>query len=77
MKLEIEITTASNAMAKAVAAALAADARPKRGSAGFKAKGSKLLMEIKTNDKVAMRAAVNSSLRVADACLSVLGDNNG
>ena len=77
MKLEIEISTTHSKKAKAVAAALGADAKPKRGSVKFKAVGSKLLMEIESNDKVAMRAAVNSSLRVADACLSVLGDNNG
>ena len=77
MKLEIEISTTSARKAMAVAAALGADAKPKRGSVKFKAVKNKLLMEIETNDKVAMRAAVNSNLRVADACLTVLGDENG
>ena len=75
--LKIEIGTRSAREAEAVEAALREDAKPKRGSVKFSTIGSKLLMEINTDDKVAMRAAVNSNLRVADACLSVLGENNG
>ena len=72
MKLEIEIDTGETAKANAVAKALAADAKPKRGTAFFSNQGSKLLMKLEANDKIALRASLNSSLRVADACLSIL-----
>ena len=73
MRLEIEIDTGDAEKARAVAKALAADAKPKRGTVKFAAKGGRLLMDIECNDSVALRAAANSSLRVADACLSILG----
>ena len=72
MKLEIEIATGEAAKAKAVLKALVSDAKPKRGSAKFSTSGDKLLMKLEANDKIAMRASVNSSLRIADACLSIL-----
>ncbi len=77
MRLEVRVDTGDARKAKAVAFALADDARPKRGSAKFAAKGTKLCISIEAHDNVAMRAAVNSSLRIADACLSVLGVSNG
>lgn len=72
MRLEIEIDTGDAAKARAVALALAADAKPKRGTADFSAKAGRLLIDIDCNDSVALRAAANSSLRIADACLAVL-----
>ncbi len=72
MKLEIAIDTGEAKKAKAVAKALAADAKPKRGTVKFATNCGKLLMDIECNDNVAMRAAINSNLRTADACLSVL-----
>lgn len=72
MRMQIEIDTGETKKAKAVMKSLAADSKPKRGSVKFATKGSKLSMDIKCDDKVAMRAAVNSNLRVADACLSVI-----
>jgi len=72
MEMQIRIDTRSARKAAAVAKALAADSKSKRGQTSFSTKGSKLVIGISCEDSAAMRAALNSSLRVADACLSVI-----
>ena len=72
MSLLVEVDTRDARKAKAVALALAGDARPKRGKVSFRARGTWLVMDMDCEDAVATRAAANSSLRLADACLSIL-----
>jgi len=73
MQMRIQIDVRDPRKAEAVAQALAADSRPRRGQTSFSRKGSKLVIGISCEDSAAMRAALNSSLRVAEACLSVIG----
>lgn len=72
MRMTIEIDTQEEKKARAVAQALAEDAKPKRGKVKFTGKGTRLVLDFDCEDKVALRAAVNSSLRLTDACLSII-----
>ncbi len=72
MKLEVEIDTQETEKAKAIAKALAEDSKPKRGTVTFSNNASKLIIKIDCDDAVAVRAAANSSLRLADSCLSII-----
>ena len=72
MDLEVEVDTGEEKKAEAIAHALAADAKPKRGTASFRASGGKVLINIQGGDEAAVRASANSSLRLLDACLSIM-----
>lgn len=72
MNLLVEIDTRDPKKAKAVAKALAYNAKQKRGRVSFRAQGSWLAIEMDCEDDVALRAAANSNIRLADACLSIL-----
>ncbi|MCK4327577.1 MAG: hypothetical protein KAW41_03805 [Candidatus Diapherotrites archaeon] len=72
MRLEIEVDTGEEKKARAIAKALAADAKPKRGTIAFAPQGKKIRIDIHGDDNVAIRASANSSLRLLDACLSVM-----
>ncbi|MFC2174608.1 KEOPS complex subunit Pcc1 [archaeon] len=72
MNLEIEVDVADQKKADAIAKALTADSKPKRGTFSSEATNGKIRIDIHGSDKVALRASANSSLRLLDACLSIM-----
>ena len=72
MRLEVEVDVGEQTKAEAIAKALAGDAKPKRGTIKFTGSNGKVVIDIQGSDEVAVRASANSSLRLLDACLSIM-----
>ena len=69
--LSMEIDLQEEKKAKALVNALSGG-KPKRSKVTLRSNGSKLLMDVKAEDDVALRSVVNSHLRLADACLKII-----
>lgn len=72
MRLEADLPMGPRE-AKAIASTLAGDRDSKRSHTKVLAGKSSLRVEIDADDAVAMRAAINSQLRLIDSCLKCLG----
>lgn len=70
MELTLEIDLKEEKKSAALAKALAGG-KPKRSKVTITPKGTKLSIHIQAEDAVAMRSAVNSYLRLTDACLKI------
>ena len=69
MKAQIDITVDNARMAKSLVKALASDKKPKRSKVFVKSSGKHLLLSINSEDKAALRSALNTNLRLIDSCL--------
>ncbi|MBN3037284.1 MAG: hypothetical protein JW834_02460 [Candidatus Diapherotrites archaeon] len=71
MRMAIELGT--GAASQALANALNADRRAKRGDVRTAADGGSLRLDISADDSVAMRAALQANLRLIDCVIKSLG----
>lgn len=70
MKMEMEINLLEEKKARAIAKALEGG-KHKRSKVELGTKGTCLAVCVKAEDAVALRSAVNSYLRLIDACLKI------
>jgi len=71
MKLETTIPMAARE-AEAIAKALGGDKDSKRSRTSLSANDDGLFVNIEAEDPVAMRAAINSNLRLINSCLKTI-----
>ncbi len=70
--LSLEIDVKDEKKAEAVVGALYQKRKEKRSEVKIKNNGEKIIMEVKAQDSVAMRAVINTNLRLIDSCLKVI-----